>query len=113
MIEKIILDYLNSMLDEECTMERQTQNGNFVVIEKLGGGSENYLLKAHIAIQSCANSLYDAALLNGKVIKAMEKIIELPVISSCSLDSDYNFTDISTKKYRYQAVFDLVYYREG
>ena len=29
-----------------------------------------------------------------------------------TLNSDYNFTDVTTKKYRYQAVYDLKYYEE-
>ena len=27
----------------------------------------------------------------------------------CELNGDYNFTDTETKRYRYQAVFDLTY----
>ena len=30
-------------------------------------------------------------------------------IFKSSLNSDYNFTDTSTKKYRYQAVYDIYY----
>ena len=41
---------------------------------------------------------------------AMEKIIELDDISKCELNSDYNYTDTNRKKYRYQAVFDIVYF---
>ena len=57
-----------------------------------------------------ADSMYAAAKLNEEVKAIMKGIIELPEVSSCRLDSDYNFTDTATKKYRYQAVFDLVHY---
>ena len=40
----------------------------------------------------------------------MDGITEKPEIAACRLNSDYNFTDTAKKKYRYQAVFDLVYY---
>ena len=35
----------------------------------------------------------------------------LPEIGAVHLNSDYNFTDTAAKRYRYQAVFDVTYYR--
>jgi hypothetical protein len=55
-------------------------------------------------------SLCGAALLNEKVKEKMEKITELDDICKCDLNSDYNYTDTNRKKYRYQAVFDIVHY---
>ena len=49
---------------------------------------------------------------NEKVKAAMKRIIEQDEISRSTLNSDYNFTDVITKKYRYQAVYDLKYYQE-
>ena len=40
----------------------------------------------------------------------MEDLADLDEVSACRLNSDYNFTDTTTKHYRYQAVFDLVFY---
>ena len=40
----------------------------------------------------------------------MLQIIELSEITRVDLNSDYNFTDETTKQPRYQAVFDLVHY---
>ena len=40
----------------------------------------------------------------------MAAITERPEVGSCELNSDYNYTDGTKKEYRYQAVFDLVYY---
>ena len=56
--------------------------------------------------------MYEAAALNEKVKAAMKRIIERDEISRSTLNSDYNFTDVTTKKYRYQAVYDLKYYQE-
>ena len=39
-----------------------------------------------------------------------EAIIELDDISRCELNTDYNYTDTARKKYRYQAVYDIVHY---
>ena len=40
----------------------------------------------------------------------MEDIVELDSISQAELNTDYNFTDTQTKRYRYQAVYDLVFF---
>ena len=42
--------------------------------------------------------------------RAMEKIVEMDDISKCQLNSDYNYTDTTRKKYRYQAVYDMVHF---
>jgi hypothetical protein len=55
--------------------------------------------------------MYKTAVLNEMVKKAMEDIIEIDAVSRCELNTDYNYTDTETKRYRYQAVFDIVYHR--
>ena len=61
------------------------------------------------AVQSYAQTLREAALLNEKIKLAMEGMKALTNISSVKLNTDYDFTDEETKEYRYQAVYDLVY----
>ena len=51
-----------------------------------------------------------AAELNEKLKQVIENMVELNEISGIHLNSDYNFTDTETKKYRYQAVFDINYF---
>lgn len=111
MIEKIVLDYLKSHIEYPVDMEQpETKPNTFVVLEKISGGRENCLNYATIAIQSYADTLFKAAELNETIKTTMLSIIELKKIARCSLDSDYNFTDDTTKQYRYQAVFDFTYY---
>ena len=111
MIEKIVRDFLKCRLDEKVYMEEEERMPEeYVLIEKTGSSRENYIEKAVLAIQSYAESLQGAAELNERVKAAMERIIELPDISRCELNTDYNYTDTKRKKYRYQAVFDIVYY---
>ncbi|MCD8087129.1 MAG: hypothetical protein LUE22_00875 [Oscillospiraceae bacterium] len=111
MIEKIVLDYLTDALDVPVYMEvPETPPQTYVVLEKTGGGQNNHISTATLAVQSCAPSLYEAALLNEQVKTAMDSIITLDSVSRIKLNSDYNFTDTATKKYRYQAVFDFTYY---
>ena len=111
MIEKIICDYLNQELNVPAYMEEQKNKPkSYVLIEKTGSGRSNHILSATVAIQSYDGSLYEAASLNETVKEAMLNIINLDEVSSCKINSDYNFTDPETKRYRYQAVFELVHY---
>lgn len=110
MIEKIVRDYLETELKVGVYLEVPQDGSTFVVMEKTGSSKENHISRATIAIQSYAGTLYEAAQLNEAVKAAMENIIDLNVICDCSLNSDYNFTDTETKKYRYQAVFDITHY---
>ena len=111
MIEQIILDYLAGKLSVSVRMEEEPDlPGSYVLVEKTGGGETNYIKRATVAIQSYAGSLYEAARLNEEVKDAMSGIAELDTVSKCSLNSDYNYTDTFRKKYRYQAVYDIVHY---
>ena len=111
MVEKIVKDYLQSSLGIPVRLEEEDDLGNeYVLIEKTGSGKENHVESATLEVQSFSTSLYGAATLNERVKAAMEKIIELDDISKCELNSDYNYTDTNRKKYRYQAVFDIVYF---
>ena len=110
MIEKIVLDYLKDCLTVPIYMERPiNEPDEYVLIEKTGSSTENYMNSATFALQSYADSMYLAAKLNEKVKKAMDNIIVLNNIFKSGLNSDYNFTDTAKKKYRYQAVYDLFY----
>lgn len=110
MIELVVLNYLKSVLDVPVYMEIPSDApGKFVLIEKTGSSEENYIMGATFAIQSYAESLYEAAALNEIVKEKMRGIIADNDISKSQLNSDYNFTDTTTKHYRYQAVFNLFY----
>lgn len=113
MIEKIVLDYLNDALAEVAPVymeEPLDKPERYFLIEKTGSGSSNHVYSATIALQSYAESLYEAAVMNEESKEAMLNIIVLDDIGSCRLNSDYNFTDTSTKRYRYQSVWDIVHY---
>ncbi len=111
MIEATVLDYLAGQLAVPVYMERpENPPERYVLVEKLGGGQRNHIHSATLAIQSIAESMYQAALLNNTVKTAMEAAVACPEISSAKLNSDYNFTDTTTREYRYQAVYDLTYY---
>ena len=113
MIEKIIFDYLNGsdLSADTYTEMPKTVPSKLYLIERTGGSETNKIKTANIAIQSYADTLYNAILLNEEVKSAMlNGLIELDSIAGVKLNSDYNYTDTTTKRYRYQAVFVVTYY---
>lgn len=111
MIEETILDYLSGKIQVMVRMEEELDMPDeYVLVEKTGGGKTNHIRRATIAVQSYADSLYRAMQINEEVKEAMEDIVALDEISRCTLNSDYDYTDTTRKKYRYQAVFDIVHY---
>ncbi len=111
MIEQTVRDYLEEQLGIPVRMEEEAGlPKEYIVIEKTGSGQTNHIKRATLAVQSYSSSLYQAASVNEQVKEAMEKIIEMDDISKCELNSDYNYTDTARKKYRYQAVFDIVHF---
>lgn len=110
MIEKTVLDYLNNKLSVPVYPEiPASPPDEFVIIEKTGSSRENRIDTATMAFQSYGASMLAAARLNETVKAAVEGMIELDSISAVYLNSDYNFTDQSTKHYRYQALYVITY----
>lgn len=110
MIEKIILKYLlDNGIKAYMEVPENPEDG-IVVINKTGSGVINCIKSAVFAIQSYGNSLIEAAELNETIKALMENIVVLDEICACSLNTDYNYTDTRTKKYRYQAVFNITHY---
>lgn len=112
MIETIIKDYLTDNLSAPVYMEiPKNPPTAFFVIEKTGGAMENHIYLSTFAIQSYASSMYEAATANESLKTVMlYGLVNLPEIASVELNSDYNYTDTQSKKYRYQAVFDVTHY---
>lgn len=113
MIETIILNYLNSISGlPPVEMEvPKDPPAYFYILQKTGSSFDNRIYHSTFAVQSYAPSLYEAAEAN-EVIKdlMMNGLIEEGEIAKVSLNSDYDYTDTATKRYRYQAVFDIVHY---
>lgn len=118
MIEQTILSYMGDVLDVPVLMELPEVPSEaypqwperFVVIEKIGLGKTDHVSRASVAFQTYSmNSLYEAACLDGEVREAVEQMIALPEIGAVRLQSNYNFTDARTKRYRYQCVYDFYF----
>lgn len=109
MIEKIVLDFLNDKKIKSF-MEKPSNLKEYVLIEKTGGKKDNYLCSSTIAIQSISTTLLKASRLNEKIKELMECLTLLENVIKIELNADYNFTDVDTKTYRYQAVFNITHY---
>lgn len=109
-IEQIAIGYLATQFNIPVVAEvPENEPAEYIVVEKTGGGIVNRIRNATLAIKSVSTSLLDAAELNDAVVAAMQEIVTLDTVMKCELNSDYNYTDTRTKRYRYQAVFDLIY----
>lgn len=110
MIELIVLDFLKARGFHAYMEMPQNPPDKFLLIQKTGGGGREHIFDATIAIQSYAPTLYETAQLNEILKIAMEFLIENDEICHVELNSDYNFTDTQTKRYRYQAIYNIVHY---
>ena len=113
MIEKTVLDYLNNKLGCPVWMEipkGEVIPAEYVLLEKTGSSCRDRIHSAMLAIQSYADRMENAALLNEAVKQAMDEIVVLKEIGSSKLNSDYNFTDTQKKEYRYQAVYEITHH---
>ena len=111
MIEVTILDFLNTHLSVPAYTDRQNKMpASYVIFEKTGGAKKNHLLSGTFAFQSYGKSKYEAGMLYVVLLRVVVVLFTVVVFSGVSLNSDYDFTDTTTKEYRYQAVFDINYY---
>lgn len=118
MIEVQVVSYLmdKTLADKDVYAERPTRIPKlYILIEKTGSQMDDMITTSTITIQSIADSmqkgtLLDAMALNEEVKAAMEALEAEPDIVMVRLNSDYNFTDPSTKEYRYQAVYQITHY---
>lgn len=111
-IEQLLIARLTECMPVRvCAEVPEDPPERYITIEKTGGGRTETINRATVAVQSRAGSMEEAICLNEAVKDAMmDYVLRDPAIGSISLNTDYNFTDPTEKKYRYQAVFDIVHY---
>lgn len=109
-IEYILLEYLITNMQVPCYMEEpDTIEDRYIIIEKTGSSKKNFINSATFAIQSYGATMEQAVDLNEAVKAVMDEFWKHHAVYSCKLNSDYNFTDTETKRYRYQAVYVITY----
>jgi hypothetical protein len=111
MIEKTILDYLNSCMTVPAYMEEpESVPAEYLLLELQGAFVTDQVKSAVFTVQSYGTSMYRAAELSHEVVGRMLDSVSCKEIARCALNSEYCFPDERTHRYRYQAVFDIVYF---
>ena len=111
MIEARVRDYLTAALTEPVFIDVPAEPpSSYVTVERTGGGEEEHIRSAMIALQSYGSSKFEAATLHENVMSLMKAFADRDDISASDLNSEYDYTDTVTHRYRYQAVFDIIYY---
>lgn len=118
MIEQTIFEHLKKTLKMPVFVkypEPDKRNNipippRFYLLEKTGGDYANKIGHATFAVQSYGKDLFDVAGMSLKAINAMEAAIDIPTVGDVDSHGDYNFPDLTRKRDRYQAVFDITHY---
>lgn len=114
MIEVTIKNAIETYTGISAYMEiPQEHPDTFAIIERVGGSQDEHISSAMISVQIYAPTMGYAAQSCDVITQALlYEGINDPVISAISLNAKYNATDTDTKKYRYQAIFDIAYYED-
>lgn len=109
-IEYNLLDFLNANLSVPVYMEEpDTIIDSYIIIQKTGESRTDQINSATFAIQSYGKTKENAIDLNESVKAVMDVMPQTQDVFSCKLNSDYDYTDSETKRYRYQAVYVITY----
>lgn len=113
-IESILMSFLQARVSVPVyTILPANSEVPCIVIEKTAGGYTDTILYATVAIQSYGADLEGAAVLNDNIKwLLLNEFIKDSQVLGIELNSDYNFTDTTTEHFRYQAVYDVRYYRK-
>lgn len=110
MIEKTVLDYLDSALDVPVYLEQPKSKPNeYVLIKIISMGRVNYINNASFYLRSISTSLFNASKLNKDVMNAMDAIISEDSISASKIGGMTQDIDTTTKTYAYECVYNLVF----
>ena len=114
MIEEILAGRLSASLGVPVVLELPSPlpEKPFVLLDKTGSTTATGYGTATFAVQSWADTLYHAAALNERAKAALQTLDEMDDIAAVDIQTDYNFTDPATKRYRYQIVAAVTFYIE-
>lgn len=110
MILTQLLQYLNEHLSVEAYAEAPDELTDYVLLEQTASSRSNHIITTTIAVQSYGKSLLEAMALSREVETVMGGFLALGNITRVELETDYNFTNTTTKQYRWQAVYNITHY---
>lgn len=112
-VEEFVIEKLSAALSVPVSGDVPSSGTveSFVTVEQTGSASSDFVYAATIAVQSWAGTRDEACNLNEQVKTAMEAVAALDTVSRCLLTNDYHFPDLTTKRPRYQAVFEVILFK--
>lgn len=111
MIEATLISFLETKLTVPVyAMRPEKDPGDYVIVEKTGSSVTNQIYDVTVALQSYSDTLLGAATLNEEVKEAMIDFYSETEVGRVKLVTDYNYTNTSAKKFRYQAVYNVIEY---
>ena len=114
MIEEIVRAHLIEEIELPVYLEEpERPPRRYMLIGKVGSGdgAAHRVGKAMLTVQSIsADSKVSAALLNEEVKQAMWRLENDDRVTRVKCNSDLDYTDPETHRYRYQALFEITYY---
>lgn len=114
MIETTILEYLGQLDVPVYAEIPDDATSPLVVVQRTGGGQLSPGIDtAMVVVQCYADSLYKTAELAYRVRDLMEDFNAIDGICRCALNAGpYEYNHPTRREYRYQIVYDIIYYRE-
>lgn len=110
-VEERILTFLSKKMAPipVYMMRPEEPDSEYCIMEVNTGQEVNRVVGASVTVRSVAPTLYRAATLSYQVIAAMRDLVDVNNVTSCALNSNVNYTDTTTKEYRYQTLFTIHY----
>ena len=114
MIVDAIINYLNNSdlgIPAFAEIPKQGVPEEFIIIEQTGSPQENQIDRSTIVTRSYAQSMERAADLAYDLdYIMMNDLLEMDLVSGVKRNTIANFTDLTTKQYRYQSVYVITHY---
>lgn len=114
MIENLVIKALDKAIENIRAYGETPEDKpeEYILVEKNDSTLENQIWQSVIEVQTISKkSKFRASWMNNQVIKILRDI-QNDMISACELTTSYSSPKISTKEYRYKAVFQITHYQE-
>lgn len=84
-----------------------------VIVTLVGADRENLIDTVQVRMDCYGESTAQAARNNLKVMQAMDSLPELETVSASDRMTYYPVADTTTKRYRWQSIYNVTHYEEG
>lgn len=109
-----LINFVVSKLNTSMTVpvygdEDEVTDSKYVLVEMIGMSEKNMVQKESLSFRSIAESRAAAYALNLTTMEKVKELIQFDEISGIHLESSYDSTDTTKKKYRYQCIFGITH----